>query len=185
MSTIISFYGGPGVGKSTAAALVYADMKSMGLSVELVREVVKDWAWEGRKITGFSQYYTTAKQIMKESLLLGKVDYIVTDSPPALGIAYAERYYSEHIERAVRSTVNGYYDEARSLGHKFVDVLLTRQPVGYSSEGRWESEQDALEIDRLIKESSFGGFGIEERKCTSAAKDLRNLVDEILVGGSR
>ena len=44
----VNFYGGPGVGKSTLAARVYAELNSAGaVSTELVREFIKTWAYEG------------------------------------------------------------------------------------------------------------------------------------------
>lgn len=44
----INVLGGPGVGKSTTAAYVFSEMKRMGLSVEYVPEVAKDFVWEDR-----------------------------------------------------------------------------------------------------------------------------------------
>jgi len=54
MTRVINLLGGPGVGKSTAAAKLFAKYKDEGKSVELVREYVKDWAWEGRKNTAWT-----------------------------------------------------------------------------------------------------------------------------------
>ena len=53
MTQIISLHSGPGTGKSTSAAQLFAELKQRHCSVELVREYVKKWAWEGRKISGF------------------------------------------------------------------------------------------------------------------------------------
>ena len=80
-TTIINLYGGPGTGKSTSAAYFYYLLKAQGKNVELVREYVKDWAWEGRKISTYDQIYFLGKQVRRESMLYGKVDWIVTDSP--------------------------------------------------------------------------------------------------------
>lgn len=178
MTTVISFFGGPCTGKSLSAALVYADMKQRGLSVELVREVVKDWAWEDRKITGFSQYYTTAKQIMKESLLLGKVDYVVTDSPPLLGIAYAKMYYSKNIQTSLRATVVGYYEELRALGHTVCPVYLLRQEE-YTAEGRWQNKTEARVLDGAIRLECYDMFSTF-MDSTSTASDLKAFVDGLL-----
>ena len=71
--------------KSTSAAQLFAELKQRHVSTELAREYVKKWAWEGRKISGFDEYYFVGHQIREESLLFGKVDYIVTDKPLADG----------------------------------------------------------------------------------------------------
>lgn len=64
-TTIINLYGGHGSGKSTSAAYYYYVMKKDGLNVELVRQYVKDWAWEGRKITTNDQIYFLGKQVRR------------------------------------------------------------------------------------------------------------------------
>lgn len=45
---VITLWGGPGSGKSTMAAEIYARLKRQLCNVEMVREYVKGWAWEGR-----------------------------------------------------------------------------------------------------------------------------------------
>lgn len=72
-TTIINLYGGPGAGKSTSAAFLYYLLKANGFNVELVREYVKDWAWEKRVITNYDQIYFLGKQVRRESLLYGIV----------------------------------------------------------------------------------------------------------------
>ena len=44
--TVINFFGGPGCGKSTTAAELFAKMKKANYKVELVHEVAKDFIWE-------------------------------------------------------------------------------------------------------------------------------------------
>src|SRR5256885_11799690 len=92
ITTIFDLYGGPGTGKSTSAALMYAMLKQKGVNSELVREYVKDWAWDDRKINTYDQLYLMGKQIRRESMLYGKVDAIVSDSPVMMGIYYSGRY---------------------------------------------------------------------------------------------
>lgn len=42
-------------------------------NAELVREYVKDWAWEGRKINVNDQIYFLGKQVRRETMLYGKL----------------------------------------------------------------------------------------------------------------
>jgi len=57
MTKYINIFGGPGAGKSTTAALLFAEMKSGGFKVELVTEVAKDFVWEDRSTTLSIQPY--------------------------------------------------------------------------------------------------------------------------------
>lgn len=145
-TTIINLYGGPGSGKSTSAAYLYYLLKAGGENVELVREYVKDWAWEGRKISTYDQIYFLGKQVRRESLLYGKVNYIVTDSPVMMRMYYAQRYCSLGLAEGVRSGTLAFYRQAVEDGHKHIHILLQRNKP-YKSEGRYQTEAEAVEID--------------------------------------
>jgi nicotinamide riboside kinase len=150
MTTIISLYGGPGTGKSTSSAYLFYKLKSMGLSTELVREYVKNWAWEGRHIEKYDQMYFMGKQIRAESLLFGKVDYVVTDSPVMLGAYYAELYTTPVIAAGVLSGVQAFYKQALDDGHKHLHVFLERTKP-YVQAGRYETAKQAKDVDSGVK----------------------------------
>ena len=85
-TTVINLFGGACVGKSTQAALLFAHLKCLGHSCELVNEYVKEHIWAERKDVlrsdkDIKQDYIFAKQHKKQYILEGKVDYIITDSP--------------------------------------------------------------------------------------------------------
>ena len=146
MTKIINLYGGPGTGKSTAAAYLYWFLKNRGENAELVREYVKDWAWEGRKIGPYDQLYFLSKQTRRETLMYGKVTHIVTDSPVMLGAYYASRYSPPDIAQSVLHSVQGFYRQAAKDGHQHLHVFLKRTKA-YNQAGRFESEAEALQID--------------------------------------
>lgn len=150
MSTIINLYGGPGTGKSTSAAYLYASLKHQGVNAELVREYAKDWAWEGRPIRPFDQIYLTSKQSRRESSLYGKADVIVTDSPVLLGLYYTRKYFSPVIVAGIAGLVQSFYQQATDEGHRHIHVLLGRTKP-YATEGRYESESDAKAADAGIR----------------------------------
>src|SRR5579885_3619982 len=100
-TTIINVYGGPGAGKSTSAAYLYYLLKVAGKNVELVREYVKDWAWEGRKFGAYDEIYFLGKQVRHESMLFGKVDWIVTDAPVYMTAYYASIYCSPTLAKGL------------------------------------------------------------------------------------
>lgn len=147
-TTVINLFGGPGCGKSTTAALLFARMKLMGMSVELVREYVKSRAWEDRPIKEWDQIYFLGKQCAYESLLYGKVNYIVTDSPILLAGIYQD-VQSNGEKSYTLKAAKDFVAHAKERGIVFHNFLLTRTKA-YDPNGRWGSEDDAIEMDRLI-----------------------------------
>lgn len=145
-TTIINMYGGPGTGKSTSAALLYYLLKCQSKNAELVREYVKDWAWEGRHISVNDQIYFLGKQVRRESMLYGKVDWIVTDAPVWMNSFYASHYCTEVIAQGVTSLVKAFYQQVADEGHRHVHVFLNRTKP-YLAEGRYQTESEAKDID--------------------------------------
>jgi adenylate kinase family enzyme len=147
MTLVINIIGGPGSGKSTSSAGLYYQMKLAKKNVELVNEWVKKWAWEGKKINEYDQVYISAKQIKSESLLYGKVDYIITDSPVILGAIY-EDYYNQtnNINNWIQYHLNT--ASANNIKHKYYYLNRTKE---YNPNGRWQTEEEAVKIDLAIK----------------------------------
>ena len=77
---VINFYGGPGSGKSTKAAGLYYKMNMAGFSVELNNEFAKECVWEDNVPMLKDQLFMLAHQHRKILRLVGKVDYVITDS---------------------------------------------------------------------------------------------------------
>jgi deoxyadenosine/deoxycytidine kinase len=150
-TTIINLYGGPGTGKSTSAAYLYYLLKIQGINAELVREYVKDWAWEGRHISVNDQIYFLGKQVRRESMLYGKVNWIITDSPVWMNAFYASHYCTEIISTGVSSLVKAYYQQVENDGHRHIHVFLNRTKP-YLAEGRYQTEEEAKHIDHGVKE---------------------------------
>lgn len=140
---VICLWGGPGCGKSTTAAGLFYEMKLAGMSVELVREYVKDWAWEGRKINPEDQIYILGKQYRKESILYGKVDYVITDSSFYLGGVYSLFYGGDSRPKEWAQSLM-----ATSPATYRHFVLSRLKP--YDTAGRNETEATAREIDTAV-----------------------------------
>jgi nicotinamide riboside kinase len=151
MTTIINLYGGPGSGKSTSAAYLYYLLKAGGYNVELVREYVKEWAWENRAIGKFDQLYFLGKQTRKESMLYGKVDYVITDSPVLIGVYYAQLYSPPNFANGIRDAAYSFYWLAEQEGHKHIHVMLKRTKP-YNAAGRYQTEAEAKGIDAAMRQ---------------------------------
>ena len=149
-TTIINLYGGSGVGKSTVAALLFAKMKIAGLHVELVREYVKLWAWGGRKVRREDQIYLLGKQSAYESVLYGKVDYIVTDSPVFLAGMYAEWHNGED-GRYVTSAANSFIEQAHRESNVKICNYLLRREGEFDTRGRWGTAEEAERFDKFLE----------------------------------
>jgi hypothetical protein len=176
-TTIINLYGGPGVGKSTSAAYLFYLMKARGDNVELVREYVKDWAWEGRKFGAYDEIYFLGKQVRHESMLFGKVDYIVTDAPVYMTAYYANLYCSAQLAQGVESAAQSFYQQAKDDGHVHHHVRLERSKP-YRADGRYQNEKQALDMDFGIDEF-LRKMGARQIVCRPEEEDLRKILQMI------
>ncbi len=145
---VINFFAGPGTGKSTLAAAVFADMKNKGISVELVREYVKNWAWKNRKPEANDQLYLLGKQTQAESILYGQVKYIVTDSPFLLAPIYEQHYFNRLSTKDAALWFLAYAERDGVVFHNF--YLRRFKPLKQA--GRFESEEMAHSLDYAIQD---------------------------------
>lgn len=141
---VINLYGGPGCGKSTGAAHIFSELKLCGISCELVTEFAKDCVWDNSVDLLNDQLLVTAQQWHRVDRLLGKVDYVITDSPILIGLAYIapRSYYSAPLTTLILNL---------HQSAKTIDVLVKRVKK-YSSTGRIQTETEAKEKDSIIKE---------------------------------
>jgi len=144
----INFLGGSGIGKSTVAARLFAGLKPLDYSVELVPEYVKTWAYQKRKINLFDQNYIFAKQQQYEYRYISNgVGHVVTDSPTMLPTLYTKLYYGEQYSKALELM-----DDQYEAVHPSFNILLIREGE-FNPEGRYQvSEEDASQVDRLVLE---------------------------------
>lgn len=178
MSKIINLFGGPGAGKSTSASYVFYLLKTLGLNAELVREYVKDWAWEDRKIADYDQFLFLGKQSRREALLYGKVDYIVTDSPVLLNVYYSQRFTTMDVSEGIRAAVLAYYRKAAADGHQHINVFLKRSKP-YVKAGRWQDEEQAKFIDGGVR-ALLDQLRMPFVEYETTEDDLRRLVQSVI-----
>lgn len=147
----INLYAGPGAGKSTTAAMLFAKMKIAGFSVELVSEYVKAWAIAKREVIGFDQVYLMGKQLNYEYRFLSNdIKNIVTDSPVLLSACYTRAYYPKL--QGVAAHMEGIVAEYERA-HPSINIFLDRGDKEYRAEGRYQTEEEARVLDTTIEDT--------------------------------
>lgn len=141
---VVNLFGGPGTGKSTMMAAVFAKLKSMEYDCEMCPEFAKELVWENRLETFSDELYLFAKQNHRLFRLIGKVDIVITDRPLYLSIPYYNYYKgrNETYERLVKDTFDSYEN---------LNIFLERRKE-FVQNGRNESEEESKAFDERFKE---------------------------------
>lgn len=140
---VINFFGGPGAGKSTAAAGLFYVMKARGFSVELVTEYYKELVWENVHQTSTDYLYILANQNRRLERLRNNVEYAITDSPLLLS-GYYGMYYGKHSEIIVPLS----YDIFDTYDN--INFFINRDSR-YKEDGRVHTLKEAVNIDKELK----------------------------------
>jgi hypothetical protein len=133
---VINFFGGPGAGKSTAAAGLFYEMKKRWMRVELVSEFAKELVWSGSSHLLSHQNYVFAEQEHRLNRLIGQVDIAVTDSPLLLSAFYAPEHYAQSFKHSVFD----FFDTYENIN------ILVRRSHEYSGAGRLQNMVEADSI---------------------------------------
>lgn len=149
-TSIINIYGGPGIGKSTAATALFVALKLRGISCEYVPEFAKELSWKRDIETLQNQFYISAVQYERQRSLIGKVNFIITDAPVLQGLVYDQQL------------LYGFTSVLHDIHHRThsIDILLVRDDSGeYCEEGRHHAKDEALVYDAKI-EQLLQGCGV-------------------------
>lgn len=161
MTIVINLFGAANSGKSTTAAGLYYQLKKKHQHVELVREYVKNWVWEGRSPGEWDQPYIGPKQMKYESLLYSKVDYIITDSPYLLSDWYESLYNGTHITKA---SMVEFAKHAQSKGIKYLNLWMDTVPH-IDIRGRYQTKEEIIAMSVPMKAWA-------QRICAECGMDL-------------
>jgi|SRR5690554_3022197 len=137
----VNLYGGPGTGKTTMMASIFAALKWDNVMSEMVPEVAKRYVWSNELWKLENQrdlFRETLKELRRAQ---GQVDVIVTDSPLLNQILYDQRN-----DKALHDMVSSIHEQMNTL-----DILLVRKKE-FRKEGRLQSESEARILDSRIKQ---------------------------------
>lgn len=165
---VINLFGGPGSGKSTLAADLYSEMKKHDYEVEMVREWVKLWAWQGREMTYADQCIVFGNQVNEETSLYGKVDVIITDSPLILSGFYEDVNHNSKflLPAAQKIMYLAKFDQVTYWN------LLVKRNWPYQASGRFQTEEQANEFDKKM---------VQFLKCNKIPYETVKTVEEIMI----
>jgi len=143
---IINIFGGPSVGKSVLRAELFVKMKKNNYKVEEITEYAKDLTYGEDNVKLSNQLHILGEQYHRQFVLMDKVDYILTDSPFCLGIAYlnGDKYLPKE----------KYTDFVISLYESFenINIFINRNnSYKYQEFGRSQSLEEAITKDNEIK----------------------------------
>ena len=141
---VVNLFGGPGTGKSTLMAAIFAKLKSKGYDCEMCPEFAKELVWENRLETFSDELYLFAKQNHRLFRLIGKVEIVITDRPLYLSIPYYNYYKgrNQSYENLVKDTFESYNN---------LNIFLERRKK-FVQNGRNENEQESKEFDERFKD---------------------------------
>lgn len=139
---VVNLFAGPGAGKSTGAAYIFAQLKIANINAELVTEFAKDLVWQQDMTALKNQLYVLGNQSLRLSRCIDKVDVVITDSPLLMNCTYCsqdEPYY-ESLQNVV------YSDWSKYNNYNF----FIKRVKPYKKVGRLQDEEGAKIKDAEI-----------------------------------
>lgn len=139
---VINFWSGPGAGKSTTKAGTFFLLKAAGARAAQIEEYATERSVEEDWDTLSNQRKVLTKQDRRQRRFVGKVDWIVTDSPLVLSVLYAPPpWATEEFFKEVWQTFDQYEN---------INVWIDRVKP-YQKYARHHDEDEARDLDGRLR----------------------------------
>lgn len=174
-TVVVNFIGSPSAGKTTMCALLFAELKMLHQSVEIVPEFAKRLVWLERFDLLNNQHYVTSKQYRYLKSMKGKVRFILTDGSLLLGIHYNKSNKNNicnvvKLEGQIIEWINDFDN---------IYIHLERGEYEYDQAGRIETEQESNQVNlELIK--IMDNLGVQYKSYKSDRKHIPEILDHVL-----
>lgn len=144
---VINIVGGPGCGKSlfTAAIVLYLSLHHR--TVELIPDFAKSLVWQKDYEALRNQYHIAQRQYNMMALLDGQVQFLINECSLPQLMFYNEHYADNICDVAkTREHMLAWYKQFNN-----VNILIDRADQAYVHTGRFQSEEQAREVDRGLR----------------------------------
>jgi len=174
---IINIIGGPGIGKTTISALLFAKLKIKGYICEYVQEYAKKLVWLKDYDTLNNQFLVSREQYNLLKQIDGQVDFLITDGPLIHGIYY-NKYNKDNnsntdkVEKFILESISKFNN---------INIVLERINRDYETEGRIQTEEESKDIDIILKHIlrinhfQFITFDAEPNQIDNIVNQIENI----------
>jgi nicotinamide riboside kinase len=138
---VINLFSGPGTGKTTTAARLFAELKMQSKRCEYVPEFAKGLVYNESYRELEHQEWVFANQHHWMYRLRNKVDMIITDAPLFNSIVYSGKGEEHKDFHNYVYSVFSRYDN--------LNIYLERETV-YQQDGRYQDEKGAKMVDEEV-----------------------------------
>ena len=165
---IINLIGGPGCGKSTIAAGLFARLKKMGVTCELVTEYIKERIYEENQTMPYNQIAIFGNQHYAINNKIGKVECIIQDGSFLNNELYMKENTGQDNPEFFSLLVSEY--------KKFInlDFFIDRGTIPFETYGRIHNREQSLDLDNKIK-ALYNKYGL-----TYISVESRDAVDKMI-----
>lgn len=136
---VINLFAGPGSGKSTFCALIFAKLKVLGIDCEMSLEYAKDIVWEESLKKLDHQIYIFGKQLHRLQRLDGKLKVVITDAP----LLHSAIYCSED-HHTFKKLILEEHNKFTNLNY------YIKRRKDYNPNGRTQTFEQAKIVDKKI-----------------------------------
>lgn len=169
-TVVLNLVAGPGAGKSTVAAQLFAELKKTGMTVELLPEPVKRHIYEDNRTIITHQIGLFGEELYQLDNLVGKVDCVIQDFSLLLNAVY-----DRSNNALFKALVIQEYSRFRNL-----DFFINRDGVEFQESGRIHTLDESLEIDKKIKDVySYANAPYIEVSSLTAVDEILNHIAQI------